>query len=382
MQGSYDRAKACELIGLFLLSKLSQLNINVGLFRDDGLGVSTLTKRQNDGLKKQICEIFRKNDLKITVEVNSKVVDFLDITLELDSDVYKPFLKPNNTLLYVHKDSNHPPGIIKNIPASINRRISSLSKDEEVFRNSIAPYEKALQDSGYNYVGTYAPPPPPSGARNRKRNITWYNPLFCKSLKTNLGKEFFKILHQCFPKEHKLSKIINKNTIKLSFSCMPSFGKILDSHNKKILSTHQATTPCTCRGNVCPIDGKCEEKGVIYQCPVKELVSGSMQTYVGLTERSFKDRYTKHKKSFRTRGYQRSTLSTHVWYLKDRDIDFEMSWKIIDKAKPYSPSTKICNLCIREVFFIMYHKDKATLNKRSEFFGHCLHKRKYFIENQ
>ena len=72
------------------------------------MGVSTLTKRQNDGLKKQICEIFQKNELEIIVEVNSKVVDFLDITLELDSDVYKPFLKPNNTLLYVHKDSNHP----------------------------------------------------------------------------------------------------------------------------------------------------------------------------------------------------------------------------------------------------------------------------------
>ena len=85
--GSYPGAENCDLVGLFILSKLSALNFNCGLFRDDGLGVSMLTKRQNDGLKKQICEIFRQCELKITVECNSKVTDFLDLTLELDSNL-------------------------------------------------------------------------------------------------------------------------------------------------------------------------------------------------------------------------------------------------------------------------------------------------------
>ena len=79
--GSYPGAENCDLVGLFILSKLSALNFNCGLFRDDGLGVSMLTKRQNDGLKKQICENFRQ------YELNSKVTDFLDLTLELDSNL-------------------------------------------------------------------------------------------------------------------------------------------------------------------------------------------------------------------------------------------------------------------------------------------------------
>ena len=45
-----------------------------------------------------------------------KSIDFLDITMDLRTGKYKPFMKSNNTPLYVHKDSNHPPSIIKNIP--------------------------------------------------------------------------------------------------------------------------------------------------------------------------------------------------------------------------------------------------------------------------
>ena len=66
--------------------------------------------------KKRLCNIFREMGLKITVEANKKVVNFLDVTLDLSRDIYSPYIKPNNPLLYVKKDSNHPPSIIKNIP--------------------------------------------------------------------------------------------------------------------------------------------------------------------------------------------------------------------------------------------------------------------------
>ena len=58
--------------------------------------------------------------------------------------------------------------------------------------------------------------------RNKKkhqRKIIWFYPPFSKSVKTNLGKEFFKLLKRHFPKRHKMSKIFNKNTVKLSYSC-------------------------------------------------------------------------------------------------------------------------------------------------------------------
>ena len=40
-------------------------------------------------------------------------VDFLNITLDLTNDIYKPYKKPNNKTLYVNSKSNHPPTVIK-----------------------------------------------------------------------------------------------------------------------------------------------------------------------------------------------------------------------------------------------------------------------------
>ena len=35
--------------------------------------------------------------------------------------------------------------------------------------------------------------------KNRKRNIIWFNPPCSKSLKTNIGKYFFRLLNKHFP---------------------------------------------------------------------------------------------------------------------------------------------------------------------------------------
>ena len=121
--GSYDGAETCELVGLFILHKLSTLGINLGLYRDDGLGVSCKPKRQIENLKKQICKTFDDLGLKITIDANLSTVDFLDVTLELKTGLYKPYMKPNNTLQYVHTSSNHPKHIIDNIPKGVERRL-------------------------------------------------------------------------------------------------------------------------------------------------------------------------------------------------------------------------------------------------------------------
>ena len=97
--------------------------------------------------KKKICQIFREIGLKIIIEANKKVVDFLDVELDLYRDQYKPFLKPNNTLLYVNSQSNHPPSIIKNIPLSVNKRLCELSSSEEIFTQAAKPYQEALEKS-------------------------------------------------------------------------------------------------------------------------------------------------------------------------------------------------------------------------------------------
>ena len=88
------------------------LDIDIGFYRDVGLGVTVQkTENQVDQIKKEICKIFSSNIPKVTTEANIKVVDFLDITMDLATKQDQPFMKPNNPPPCEHKHSNPPPAI-------------------------------------------------------------------------------------------------------------------------------------------------------------------------------------------------------------------------------------------------------------------------------
>ena len=134
--GSFEGAEICEFIGLFVLYKLNEKfkRGNIGLYREDGLAaVENLNGRAADKTRKEFTRIFGALGLKITVQYNLKVADFLDVTLNLNNGKYYPFRKPDNQPVYINARSNHPPSMIKHLPAAINHRISSLSCNEEEF---------------------------------------------------------------------------------------------------------------------------------------------------------------------------------------------------------------------------------------------------------
>ena len=156
--GSWDGAETSDLVGLYLLSKLTDLGIDIGLYRDDGLAVCDKRPRQVELIKKKICRIFKENGFNITAQANMNSVNFLDINLNLDLDTFRPYMKPNGVPVYVHKESNHPRSILENIPQSINRRLSSISSNHEVFKAACPPYQAALEKSGYDFKLSYDPP--------------------------------------------------------------------------------------------------------------------------------------------------------------------------------------------------------------------------------
>ena len=167
--GSYDGAETADLVGLYLLSQLSKLNLNIGLYRDDGLAVCNLKPRQAELTRKKLCEIFKENGLKITSVANVKNVNFLDINLDLEKDTFSPYMKPNDKPVYVHADSNHPRSILEYFPRSVNKRLSSISSSQEVFEKSVYPYQEALKSSGYSYQLRYDPEiaPPQKNQKNQ-----------------------------------------------------------------------------------------------------------------------------------------------------------------------------------------------------------------------
>ena len=108
--GAYDGTEICELVGLYILSKL-EIHVNqehIGLYRDDGLAVVNLSGPQTEKLRKNIFKLFQSLGLFITIESNIKATEFLDVWLDLETGIYKPFMKPNNIAVYVLAQSNHP----------------------------------------------------------------------------------------------------------------------------------------------------------------------------------------------------------------------------------------------------------------------------------
>ena len=144
--GCLDGEEVSDLTGLYILSKTKSVfetQNDVGLYKDGGLGIfRNLSGPEIERVRKEIITIFKECGLSLTTKTNLKVVQFLDIELDLINNTYRPYKKPYDNPMYINVKSNHPLSIIKQIPPSINRRLSNLSSDEEVFLNNIQPIEK------------------------------------------------------------------------------------------------------------------------------------------------------------------------------------------------------------------------------------------------
>ena len=156
--GSFDGAEVAELVGLLLLKHIQPLLPSAGLYRDDGLAVSDKSGPQLARLEKDLLKVFKDFGFKITVEVNIKRTDFLDLILDLNKGRHGPFRKENDTPMYVHKMSNHPPTIIKALPKMISSRLSSISSTEDEFKAEAPLYQKALGEAGYSDILEFSKP--------------------------------------------------------------------------------------------------------------------------------------------------------------------------------------------------------------------------------
>ena len=140
--GSNDGAETCKLAGLFLLYSIGEKldKDNIGLNRDDGLAYfKNNNGYQNNKIRKELIKIFQTHGLKLEIKCNLKSVDYLDITLDLNTGSYRPYRKTNNDTRYINAKSNHPPSILKQIPAAISKQISINSSNKQIFQKA-APY--------------------------------------------------------------------------------------------------------------------------------------------------------------------------------------------------------------------------------------------------
>ena len=315
---------------------------------------------------------------KITIQTNMKIVNYLDVTLNLQNGKF--YRQPTNP--YINAKSNHPPPIIKQLPAAISRRISTISYDAEEFEKASQPYNDALESSGFKEKlkfisdGNQSPT-----TRNRARNIIWFNPHYSESVHTNIGGTFLHLIKKHFPRSHTLRTLFNRNTVKVSYSCTRNMAIIIKSHNAKITTTPETNQAnCNCRNKQeCPLDSKCLSKSIVYKATVTT-DTNEEKLYIGITEHTFKSRYNNHKMSLKHHTHD-TVLSKYIWDLKDNNIKHSIKHSVLKRSVPYKGGSTRCNLCLAEKLSILTAEKSSLLNKKSELITKCRHENKFLAAN-
>ena len=122
---------------------------------------------------------------------------------------------------------------------------------------------------------------------------------------------------------------------------------------------------CRQKNNSCPLDVKCLTKCVAYKATVTETTLNNQETYIGLAENEFKTRFNLHKSLEHKRTS--TTLSDHVWKLNNKNIDFNIKWKVAKKVKPSAPGDKVRKLCLQEKLSIL--RSAPSLKKKRRNFS-------------
>ena len=158
------------------------------------------------------------------------------------NELFQPYRKPNDELLYINTKSNHPPTVIKQLPTAINCRLSAPLSNKETFDKAKPLYNKALRSSGFNKsLHCWEKNTTTTPRRNRKINIIWFNHPYSKNAQINVTKNFLNLIKKRFPPTHNLHPIFNKNYLKVTYSCMPNMGSIINNNKKKIFNNNSAT---------------------------------------------------------------------------------------------------------------------------------------------
>ena len=142
--------------------------------------------------------------------------------------------------------------------------------------------------------------------KNRCRNIIWFITHFCKLSNINTGKYFLGLINKHFRDDNPLGKIINKNNVKIIYSCTNNIYKISDNHKKLINKLNWNNNDnlrhsYNCRiKNECPLGNKCNLDNITYHANISVKESNNNdKAYIGRINLNWKFRYYNHRQSFK-----------------------------------------------------------------------------------
>ena len=168
-------------------------------------------------LRENITNIYKKSTKKRLNAVNKQAKKVAE-KLKIDDRIGK--IQETEAYITIKDRKKDFSNNLRQLAKLVSKRISETSSNEQIFKESIPIYEEALKKSGFHEklenVREEVDKHGKEEKKRRKRKIIWFNPPYSNNVKRNVGKQFLKLVRRHFPKGHKLNKIFNKNTLKVS----------------------------------------------------------------------------------------------------------------------------------------------------------------------
>ena len=112
--------------------------------------------------------------------------------------------------------------------------------------------------------------------------------------------------------------------------------------------------------------GDCVHVDVVYGATVTPLDQNNLplddeaERYVGEAE-NWKSRFYVHNRSFTVRDPDiQTSLSNHIWDLKDENIQFSITWQVLEKSKSFNP------ICLKCLLYAFLKPQKYSQNQTSQ----------------
>ena len=271
--------------------------------------------------------------------------------------------------------------------------MSSISCDETEFDKAKPAYEQALKNSGFNSTLTYAAPSQLKSSqsakrnRQRKRNITWFNPPFDKKKSpltlVDVFSNFLTYISM-------LDIHITGFSIEILWRCHIVVCQTWDqssvvisigswSLRKRLLPHHVPATVINLTTALWKDTHCMGVQSVLYTATISA-PNHTEKYYYCLSEPEFKSRYANHKSFLKYPSKRNTTeLSKYYWELHDKGVDkkdIKVDWRIERQAHKYKCGTRRCDLCLTEKLVIALADKSTMLNKRSEIISACPHRTK------
>ena len=217
--------------------------------------------------------------------------------------------------------SIHPPSIIKQLPSRINERISSLVMRCKGIRKSNPGIQRDLTKKWFHATASLHRQDQYKHRKEQEQIKTSQHSVVQPPLQSICTKRCGPRIpdHEAerdeFPKGHVLRKILNRNTIKVSYSCMGNMKSTINRHMPRFSKLkHQLKERVAIaeKNSRCPLNTACLTESLVYKATVLA-ENHEPQTYIGMTEHNFKTRFRSHKMSFENLNYRSSTtLSKYI----------------------------------------------------------------------